>query len=175
MALFGKSLGNGFPIAALIGTSEAMEGAQTSFISSSYWTDGIGPAAALATLDKLDALDVRGHVARIGSHVQQAWREAATRHGLPITVQGYPCVPFFSIDHPKAAALKTLYTQAMLDRGYLASPMVYITAAHDETVLEPFAVAIDEVFADMANAIEANNIETRLRGPVCHGGFQRLI
>jgi len=50
MAFFSKALGNGHPIAAVIGTQQAMAGAHASFISSTQWTESVGPTAALATL-----------------------------------------------------------------------------------------------------------------------------
>jgi glutamate-1-semialdehyde 2,1-aminomutase len=53
IAVFAKALGNGFPIGAIIGTKEAMDGAHSSFISSTYWTESIGPTAAVATLKKM--------------------------------------------------------------------------------------------------------------------------
>ena len=52
LAVFAKALGNGHPMAAVIGTVAAMSGANGSFISSTYWTESVGPVAALATLRK---------------------------------------------------------------------------------------------------------------------------
>ena len=65
LATFAKALGNGHPIAAVIGTQEAMEGAHTSFISSTYWTEAVGPAAALAAIEKMEKTRVWEHAARV--------------------------------------------------------------------------------------------------------------
>jgi glutamate-1-semialdehyde 2,1-aminomutase len=175
MALYGKTLGNGYPIAAVVGTAEAMEGAHASFISSSYWTEGIGPAAALATLDRLREADAVGHAARIGALIQTLWRDAARRHGLPVTVKGYPAIPIMTFDHEQAVALKTLYIQEMLARGYLAGPMIYVTLAHTEATVERFAGAVDAVFATLAAALADGDVAKRLKGPAAHAGFQRLL
>lgn len=175
MALFGKTLGNGYPIAAVIGTAKAMEGAHTSFISSSYWTEGIGPVAALATLRKMQACDIIGHAARIGTLLQKTIREAAARHRLPITVKGYPAVPIFTFDHEAALALKTLYVQEMLALGFLACPMIYVTLGHNEAVVGEFAEALDRVFPVLADALAKGDVEKRLKGPVAHAGFRRLL
>ena len=51
LASFAKAIGNGHPMAAIIGTRQAMAGAHESFISSTYWTEGVGSAAALATMN----------------------------------------------------------------------------------------------------------------------------
>src|SRR3990172_2888764 len=82
VAVLAKSLGNGYPIAAIIGKKGIMEAAQTTFISSTYWTDKIGPVAALATLKKHQVLDVSSHLTHIGDLVQSGWRELGRRHGL---------------------------------------------------------------------------------------------
>ncbi len=175
MALFAKSLGNGHPIAAVIGTRTAMAGAHGSFISSSYWTERVGPAAALATLKKLEDTDTVGHVARIGTLIQKTLRETAAKHGLPLSVQGFPCAPAFAFDHPEAQSLKTLYAQLMLDRGFLAGSLVYVTLAMTESIVSRYADALDDTFATLARHLTDNTIKTALRGEIAHTGFRRLI
>jgi len=176
VAVFAKAMGNGHPIAAVIGTGAAMEGAHASFISSTYWTEGVGPTAALATIRKLRERDVPARVAQIGAMVASLWREHGKKHGLPIEVgDGYPCLAHFQFDHPLADALRTLYTQLMLDRGYLASPSIYPTLAHTEEVAASYGEAIDAVFAELSKAIATDSVLGRLRGPVAHTGFQRLL
>ena len=56
-----------------------MEGAHNSFISSTYWTEGVGPAAALATLDKMEKTRAWEHVNKVGEIVQKDWMDAAQR------------------------------------------------------------------------------------------------
>jgi glutamate-1-semialdehyde 2,1-aminomutase len=175
MAIFAKSLGNGHPIAAVIGRREAMEGAHRSFISSTYWTERVGPAAAIAALTKMQASDVVSHVERIGGGIVSVLREAAARHGLPLTLKGFNAAPQFAFDHDDAQALKTLYTQEMLDRGFLAGPLVFVTLAHREAHVALFAEAVDKVFGRLAEAVAEGAIRQRLRGEVAHTGFRRLL
>jgi glutamate-1-semialdehyde 2,1-aminomutase len=174
LAVFGKALGNGHPMAAVIGTPEAMAGAEESFISSTFWTESVGPAAALATLRKMEQVNVPAQVARAGAAVQELWRESARRHGLPVVVSGFPCLAHFRFDHPKADALRTLYTQEMLARGFLACGGFYPSIVHTEEVLARFDAALQEVFAAVAAALRAGDPERALRGPVAHIGFRRL-
>jgi glutamate-1-semialdehyde 2,1-aminomutase len=42
IAIFGKSIGNGYPISAIIGKKRIMQVAQDTFISSTMWTDRLG-------------------------------------------------------------------------------------------------------------------------------------
>lgn len=175
MAMFAKALGNGHPIAAVIGTSAAMEGAHSSFISSAYWTESVGPVAACATLDKLAAVDAVGFLAAQGSKIQRLLREAADKHKLPVAVKGFPCMPSFAFEHAQANAIKTLYIQTMLGKGFLATLLIFVTMAHTDAVLDKFACALDETFAELADAIAKNEVEKRLKGPEAHQGFGRLI
>jgi glutamate-1-semialdehyde 2,1-aminomutase len=98
LAIFSKAMGNGHPIAAVIGTRAAMEGAQRSFISSTYWTESVGPAAALATLRKMQQVDVPAHVAHIGQMVTDLWKCYAEKHGVPVvTGDGSPAWLTFAL------------------------------------------------------------------------------
>ena len=174
LAVFAKALGNGHPMAAVIGTRAAMAGAQGSFISSTYWTESVGPVAALATLRKMKTIDVPAHVARIGSRVQALWKECGRRHGLPVHADGYPCLAHFKFEHEKAEVLRTLYTQWMLDRGFLAGTGLYPTLAHTDDLVERYGEAVDEVFGRIARALAGADVEGQLQGPVAHSGFRRL-
>ena len=175
LAGFAKALGNGHPMAAVIGTVAAMSGANESFISSTYWTESVGPVAALATLRKMRELDVPAHVERIGSRVQRGWEESALRHSLPVKVGGYSCLAHFSFKHPQADALRTLYTQRMLELGFLAGTGLYPTLAHTDAVVNRYAEAVDQVFGELALALAEDDVTRRLRGPVAHSGFKRLL
>ena len=174
MAVFAKALGNGHPIAAVIGTKAAMEGAHGSFISSTYWTESVGPAAALATLDKMERTRVWERAAAVGSRVAGDWRGLGEKHGLPIEVgNGYPCLAHFAFTQD-APALKTLYTVLMLEQGFLGSSAIYPTLAHTPEILDRHRAAVDEVFGRIAGHIKAGDVEGRIGGMACHSGFTRL-
>ncbi len=175
IAIFAKALGNGYPIGAVIGTKEAMEGANSSFISSTYWTEGIGPTAALAVLKKMSSEDVPKHVAYIGSKVMEYWKSASVKYNLPVEVEdGYPCLANFKFNHELSEELKTLYTQLMLERGFLAGMIIYPTLAHNDKIVDLYGEAIDEVFSEITEALSAGIVKDKLRGPVADSGFKRL-
>jgi glutamate-1-semialdehyde 2,1-aminomutase len=174
LAVFAKALGNGFPIGSVIGTRETMQAAQTSFISSTFWTEGVGPAAALACVSKLARLDAPAHLARIGELVIEGWRTLGSKHRLPITTPGRPAGAILAFDHPEAAALTTLMTAQMLQRGFLAGGAFNATLAHEPRHVDSYLNALDEVFAELAKAIDNDDIAKRIGGPVKHTGFARL-
>ncbi len=176
MAIFAKSLGNGHPVGAVIGTAAAMDGAQDSFISSTYWTESIGAVAALATIKKHEENDVAGHVDRIGRMVMANWEKYARKHELPVKVlDGFPCLAHFDFVHEKAVELKTLYVQGMLERGFLATNMIYPTLAHTDEIVAMYGDAVDEVFSEIAKIIKGDRIDESLKGPKAHTGFKRLL
>ncbi len=175
LAVFAKALGNGHPIGAILGTREAMAGAHESFISSTYWTESVGPTAALAVLDQLQSADVPAHIARIGSAVVRHWQRLGSKHGLPVTTDGgFPCLAHFKFDHASEPELRTLYTQWMLEHGFLAGCTIYPTFAHDDAVVNEYANAIDAVFGRIADALKQGDLKQHLKGPVAHSGFRRL-
>ena len=175
LAIYAKALSNGHPMAAVIGTPAAMAGAHGSFISSTYWTESVGPVAALATLRKMQTVDVPAHVARIGSRVQELWNDSGRRHGLPLHVAGYPCLAHFGFEHKQADALRTLYTQLMLARGFLAGPALYATLAHTDELVDRFGEAVEAVFKEIAGILAGGGDATaHLRGPIAHSSFRRL-
>ena len=174
IAVFAKALGNGFPIGAIIGTSNVMQAAQESFISSTFWTEGVGPAAAVACVRKQMSIDIPAHLARIGSQVIEGWQELGSRHNVPINIIGHPAMAVLTFDHPEAAGLATLMTARMLQHGFLASGAFNATLSHESRHIENYLTALDEVFVELASAIRMGEIQQRIGGPVKHSGFARL-
>ena len=174
IAVFAKAMGNGYAISAAVGRGVVMEAAQTTFISSTNWTERIGPTAALAMLRKHRRENVARHLIAIGELVQQGWQAAADEAGLRIQISGIAPMGFFALDHSNAPALHTLFTQMMLDRGFIAGPAFYAMFAHQDTHVERYLSAVREVFGALAQAAQAGTVETQLRGPVAHSRFERL-
>lgn len=174
MAVFAKAMSNGYPMAAIIGTGDVMQAAQDSFISSTFWTEKIGPVAALATIRKHRNLNVAAHLISAGERVQQSWRNAAARNDLSVTITGIPPLAHFSFDYPNGLAMRTLFTQIMLERGFLATGAFYASYAHQDDHIASYSAAVEESFALIAQALKANEVEKLLKGPVAHSGFYRL-
>ena len=174
MATFGKAMGNGYAITAVIGRREVMEAAQTSFISSTFWTERIGPSAALKTLDVMERLQSWHRITETGTGIGIRWKELASKHGLSITVSGLPALIGFSFDSPNHLAYKTLITQEMLDKGFLAGTNVYACIDHTPAVVDQYIESLDPVFRLIRECEDGRDVGNLLRGPVCHSGFKRL-
>jgi glutamate-1-semialdehyde 2,1-aminomutase len=174
VAVFAKALGNGHPAAAVIGRAATMQAAQDSFISSTYWTEGIGTVAALATLRVMQRLDVPAHVRRIGERFRAGCAALATERHLPLKLGGYPALTSLTFDHPENAALTTLLTVRMLRRGFLAGGGFYPTLAHEERHIDVYLAAAEPVFAELAASLRLGDTRERIGGPVKQSGFARL-
>ena len=153
-----------------------MDKAQESFISSTYWTDRIGPVASIATINKLLENNVPSHLCKIGNLISEGWRKRAKEHDLKIDIMdAVPPLTSFVFDYGEnSQALHTLFTQEMLERGFLASKSVYVSYSHTEEHVEMYLENVDEVFGTIKKAIEKENIYNLLKGPVAHEGFKRL-
>ncbi len=174
IAVFAKAISNGYPMAAIIGTADAMQAAQSTFVSSTYWTERIGPAAALATIRKHRRENVALHLRRIGQMVRDGWRVAAARAGLPITIGGLVPMSSFAIQHKEAQAASTLFTQIMLEKGFLATKAFNTTFAHQDQVIEEYLQAAEDTFGVVAQALDRGTVRDLLKGPLAHAGFARL-
>jgi len=174
IAVYGKAMSNGFPMAAVVGKSEVMDAAQESFISSTYWTERIGPVAAIATINKMIREKVPRHLCKIGTLVSKGWKRLADAHGLEIEIAGIPPLATFTFKHEDSQAIHTLFTQEMLRRGFLASKSLYASFAHTENHVERYLRSVDEVFGIIRDAVEKNTVRKMLLGPVAHTGFKRL-
>ena len=174
MAMFGKALGNGYAITGTIGRREVMEAAQSTFISSTFWTERIGPTAALKTLEVMERMRSWELITKIGLGVTNRWKDLAMKYGLSITTSGLPALTGFSFSSPNTQAYKTLLTQEMLLKGYLASTSIYVCTDHNEAIVDRYFDALDGVFQLIQECENGRDVETLLKGPVCHNGFRRL-
>ena len=174
MAMFGKALGNGYAITAIIGKREVMEAAQTSFISSTFWTERIGPSAALKTLEIMGRIKSWETITQTGLNIRQDWQKLANKYGLGISHWGLPALTGFTINSENALIYKTLITQEMLAKGFLAGNSVYICIEHTPEIVADFFEALDPIFALIKECEDGRDVMSLLKGPVCHGGFKRL-
>lgn len=174
MAVFGKALGNGYAVTGVIGKRDIMEAAQNTFISSTFWTERIGSAAALATLDVMEREQSWQKITTIGRTITARWQALAQKYGLPLATAGVPALTAFSIKSPNGQAYKTLITQEMLAAGYLAGNSVYTCTEHTPEIVDGYFAALEPIFAIIRECEDGRDIKTLLKGPVAHSGFTRL-
>lgn len=176
IVVYAKAMANGYPMAAILGKREVMQKAQETFVTSTFWTEKIGPVAALATIVKMKKCNVPAHLKKIGRQIQLGWKLLAEKHGLKIIIgEGTEVMPEFTFDYgDQKQAIRTLYTQAMLDKGFLDVACVYVSYAHKETHIKKYLKAVDAVFAFMVKAINEGQVMNALRGPIAMNRFTRI-
>jgi len=174
MAIFGKALGNGYAITSVIGTRDVMEAAQSTFISSTFWTERLGPSAALKTLEVMEREKSWERITQTGKLIGMRWQALAQKHELKIQLNGLPALISFNFQHKDALKYKTLITQEMLKKGFLAANAVYVCTEHTPEIVDQYFEAIDPLFALIKDCQSGRSVDKLLNGPVCHAGFKRL-
>ena len=170
LAVFAKSMGNGYAISAITGSEKVMESAQSTFISSTNWTDRIGPAAALATIKKYKKNKVNQKIISSGKKVKKIWIENAKSNSLNIKVSGLPSLASFTFDYKKQTEMNTIFTIEMLKEGFLGFRQFKPSLAHTDSEISKYNKAVKKVFKIISQDLECKN----LISPKHHLGFKRL-
>jgi len=174
IAVFSKALGNGYPISAIIGKSKVMEATQKTFISSTNWTERVGPAAALAMIRKHRKIDAGKHLLEVGEKVQQGLSALAKKRDLGLDMSGIPPLTHFSFQMENAHEVKALFVQLMMAQGFLASNLFYSMYAHSMKNVEDYLHAADLAFVEIVYALGKGNVKEKLIGHPAVAGFKRL-
>jgi glutamate-1-semialdehyde 2,1-aminomutase len=173
MAVFGKALGNGFSISAILGNKTVMSSAESTFISSSYWTERTGYVAALKTIEFYKEKNVIEVITKTGMFLRKGLTEIFDKTKLNINVSGgLDSVVTMDIQEEKPLLLKTIFIQEMLDRGFLVSNLIYVSYAHTQDIVDKYLENALDVFQLIAK--HKDNLEKLLKSEISHGGFQRL-
>ena len=146
IALFGKALGNGYAITAIIGKRKIMKNSQKTFISSTFWTERIGPTAALATLKAMKTIKSWKIIDNKGKLIIKNWMSLSKKYNLPIEISGLPSLCSFNFKLKNHEKYKTLITQEMLKKGFLASNTIYLSISHSKQLIKKYLHQLDKVF-----------------------------
>lgn len=174
IAIFGKAISNGYPMGAVIGTKKVMLSAEETFISSTYWTENIGPSAALATIKKHRKLNIGKYLEDLGKYFQEELEKISENTNIKLKINGLPPLTTFIFEYKESLKIKTLFIQKMLERNILAKNALYLSYAHTYNNINNYLKNITEVFEELHEIIKNNNIDDNLKGLVCHSGFKRL-
>ncbi len=174
LAIFGKALGNGYPITCVIGKRKIMQAVQDTFVSSTFWTERIGPVAALKTLEIMERDKTWKYICKLGAEIEKGWKILAKKHNLEIIITGLDPMKKFEIISSYWMEYKTFITQEMLKKGFLASSTIFVSTEHDSTIISNYLKILDKVFSKISLCENGKNINEFLEYPVCHSDFKRL-
>ena len=175
MIMYGKTIANGYALTAVVGKRAIMEAAQKTFISSTFWTERIGPTAALKTLEVMERLKSWDMITENGEKMRKGLRKLAEDHNLEITISGIPALTTYAFNSEDNLKYKTFITQEMLKKGFLASTSFYASIAHEDDHFTSYFDALSDVYLIIYECETGNkDISELLKGPVAHSGFKRL-
>jgi len=174
MAIFGKALGNGYSITAIVGKRNVMENTQNSFISSTFWTERIGPTAALKTLEVMERIKSWEKISNTGKFIKKEWNRIASSQKIDITISGISALPSFTFNYKNHQSYKTLVTQEMLKKNFIASNSIYVCIDHSDNLIDGYICELEEVFKLIKECEDGRDISSLLEGPISHSGFERL-
>lgn len=178
MAVFAKSISNGYPMAAVVGKRSVMKAAATMFVSSTYWSDTIGLRAALTTIRELRRREVPKYLDRLGRELMQRLNAVATETGLAVRCSGLPVHPHLQFqveDDAMKTKLATLYIQEMAKRGCHGFASFYLNATQGAAELEQTEAAAREVFALLRDGLDTDSIDSLLECDLTQDAFRRLV
>ena len=169
MAIFGKALGSGFAINAIIGKKSIMKKAENTFISSTFWGERVGYTAALSTIKEFRRLKIFNKIRANGILIKNVWKELSIKHNVPIKIMGTDSIPSFEFVRNHAEK-KTFLTQEMLKNKILATSMIYITIFHNKKNIKKYIKVLDKIFFK----ISKKKIKYMLKSKVCFKPIARI-
>lgn len=169
IAMFGKALGSGFAINAIIGKKKIMKNAENTFISSTFWGERVGYTAALSSIAEFKRLNVFKKIDDNGRLIKNFWANLSKKYKLPIKIMGTNAIPFFEFynNHSK---YKTFLTQEMLKKKILATNMIYINIFHTQKNIKIYLKTLEKVFSD----ISKKKISKILKSQMCFKPIKRI-
>ena len=169
MAIFGKALGSGYAINAVIGKKKIMKKAENTFISSTFWGERIGYTAALSSIREFKRLKAFKKIDINGKNIKKLWFELSKKYEVPIKIMGTNAIPSFEFvnNHTKN---KTFLTQEMLKNKILATNMIYVTILHTKNNIKKYSKILDKIFYAISN----KKIHKILKSKLCFKPINRI-
>src|SRR5262249_34501349 len=169
---------NGFPVSAVVGRRDLMQVFDEIFFSFTFGGEALSLAAAKATITKLRDADVIPHLWRQGRRLQDGYNALAAEHGLAALTRciGLPprtVLTFADRQGRESLALKSLFQQEVVRRGILNAGGFNLCYRHSDADIERTLEACRAALREIAEAVEADDVEARLAGPVIQPVFRR--
>jgi glutamate-1-semialdehyde 2,1-aminomutase len=175
IAMFGKTLGNGYAVTSVIGKRDVMEHAQTTFISSTFWTERIGSVAALKTIEVMEKIKSWEILPIVGKEIKTLLNKLADENDLKIDISGLDSLPIYNFKNSENnLKYKTFIIQEMLKKGFLSSNIFYVCTEHTNKILDSYFNELDPIFRKIKSFENGEKIDDYLDGPICHAGLSRL-
>ncbi len=157
LAMFGKSLGNGYAITSVIGKKEIMSSAKKTFLSSTFWSERIGPTAGIATLQEMEKRKSWKDISLKGKYIKRKINQIAKNNKLNLETYGLDALVSFKFKKNNEI-YKQFLIKEMLKKNILATNSLYVSIAHNKKLINKYLDNINDVFYKISN-LEVDKIK----------------
>jgi glutamate-1-semialdehyde aminotransferase/spore coat polysaccharide biosynthesis protein SpsF (cytidylyltransferase family) len=168
LACFGKALGNGLPIAALVGARPLMMELERVFVSMTFGGDALALAAARAVLDEVRTRPVVEHLWALGGRWLAGARALVATAEAGIGVGGAAPRSHFTFtdrDGFEAYQIRSLFLQECLKGGVLFGVPIFMSYSHREDDVAETLAVVEAALAVVVDALRRGDLTARLEGP----------
>lgn len=173
IAMFGKALGNGFGITAVIGKTKFMERAKKSFISSTFWTERIGFVAGINTLKTMQKIKSWEKLIKSGKYINSQWIKLSKKYELPLRVSGIESITQFTFER-NHNLYKTFITQELLKKKILGTTLIFLNIYHTKKIIDNYIKELDKIFCKIKEYEDRKFKGNLLMGSISKNTFKRL-
>ena len=156
IVVYGKAMGNGFAISAIVGKKEIMDVAQDTFVSSVAWTERVGFSAALAVIKFHKNKRVFQHNKKIGIFLKREILKLSKKNNLKIKINQLDTIINFDFIDKKNDYIQTLFTELMLKENILANNLIYLSFSHKKSLVSKYLLAVDKTFKKISYSLKNN-------------------
>ena len=177
LACFGKAMGNGFPIACVLGRRDVMEIYEDIFFSFTLGGEVASLAAALKVIEILEKTDALAKMEANGRRLQDGFNTLARHAGLAdrFTCIGQPTwslLKFRNAEGADSLLERSLFSQEIIKRGILLLVTHNMTAAHDNASVERTLDAYASIFKTLAGWLGEASPARFLEGQMIQSVFR---
>ncbi len=165
LAIFGKALGNGYPITSVIGKKNIMKMSEESFISSTFWSERIGIVAAIKTLKEMKKIKSWKIITKNGKFLKKEIEKIAKKNNFEISFKGLDSLINFQIKSKNPELLYKFITYEMLKAGFLAKNSIYVSTSHTKKIIKKYLYNLNIVFQKMKKK-KINDIKKEIKNKI---------
>ena len=151
-----------------------MQSSESSFMSSTFWSERVGYAAALETLNQMEKTKSWKKISYLGNYFRKKLKEISANNKIKIEIKGLLAIPSFSVKNDDNNIYKTYITQEMLKNGFIVNNSVYICISHNKKIFDKFFSILDKIFKNMNKFGSEKTLKKFLDSTASSSSFGRL-
>jgi len=148
LSAWSKAIGNGYPLAAVLGSSSLSEAASRIFVTGSFWFQAVPMAAAIATITAIRDEGAVPAMERVGSKLRDGIERQALAAGVTVFQTGPAQMPNLRFADDRRFAKARVFCGSVVDHGVIVHPRHnwFVSAAHTDHDVERVLEATWEGF-----------------------------